>query len=504
MMDTYDDIVVGSGISGLTTALILGMNKRKVLLIEKSPKIGGSLSRFYKKGIPFDTGFHFTGGFSKDLLLLDMLSVLSLENDIHPEFIDQPENHRFIFEKQGRSFEFRPGFDQNMEDMLSFFPDQEEAIKSYYSKVKYVRENTGSMDIRSEFTMEQPMDEDFISLKDVIDPLTDDKTLKTLFGAFSMCYGTEPSKISFANHSRVTHSLYESIARVKEGGNAFIKAFKNKMSQYDIEIRTNTFLESCEDVKKRRVETFVLNDGSKIKAQNCIFTIHPEEILKTIKEENTSRSFADRIKNYEQSVGFFVTFIRCTKEDQAPFDPAVISFFPDNEMDKMFDPAYVGDLPLVMVRNCEVVKKSRVNVINAFELSHYDHVKQWSDSVTGKRSPEYKEYKEKKINRICQRITDVFPEYKNHLEVIDSASMLTFRDYLNNPYGNAYGIKQKIGQFNVFGRVRYKNTFAAGQSAMLPGLIGAMMSGFTICRYLLKKEAYAQFLQTKTTGKKNR
>ena len=81
-MDKYDDIVVGSGVSGLTTALILAMNQRKVLLIEKSPKIGGSLSRFYKKGIPFDTGFHFTGGFANDLILSDMLSVLSINDDI--------------------------------------------------------------------------------------------------------------------------------------------------------------------------------------------------------------------------------------------------------------------------------------------------------------------------------------------------------------------------------------------------------------------------------------
>ena len=73
--------------------------------------------------------------------------------------------------------------------------------------------------------------------------------------------------------------------------------------------------------------------------------------------------------------------------------------------------------------------------------------------------------------------------------------MLTFRDYLNNPYGSAYGIKQKIGQFNLFGRVQYKNTFAAGQSAILPGVLGAMMSGFTICRYLLSKEVYGAFIK---------
>ena len=60
-MKKYDDIIVGSGVSGLTLALLLGMNGHKVLLVEKNAYIGGSLRRFYSQGIPFDTGFHFTG-----------------------------------------------------------------------------------------------------------------------------------------------------------------------------------------------------------------------------------------------------------------------------------------------------------------------------------------------------------------------------------------------------------------------------------------------------------
>ncbi len=495
-MKKYDDIVVGSGISGLTTALLLGMNNRKVLLIEKSSKIGGSLSRFYKKGIPFDTGFHFTGGFSGDLILLDMLSALSMDKDIQPEFIKHTEDNRFIFENKGELFEFRTGFDKIKKDLLSYFPDEQKAISSYFFRMKNIRENTRAMNIRNEFDMFQPVEEDSISLKDILDSFTENETLKTLLSAFSMCHGTEPSKVSFANHSRVTYSLYESIARVKNGGDGFIKAFKKKLNRYNVDIKTNTFISSCDDIEKRRVGTFVLNDGSELKAEHCIFTIHPLEILKTFKEKNTSKAFADRVKSFEPSIGFFLVFIKFSEENIKPFDPAVITLYPDNDMEKMFNPMYQGDLPLVMVKNSEQMNNSKsVNIINAFELSHYGHVKKWADSESGSRSEGYLEYKRKKINRICQRIINIFPEYENHLEVVDSASMLTFRDYLNNPHGSAYGIKQKIGQFNLFGRVQYKNTYAAGQSSILPGIVGAMMSGFTICRYLLGKDVYTEFIK---------
>ncbi|MCP4670364.1 MAG: hypothetical protein GY857_03550 [Desulfobacula sp.] len=424
-----------------------------------------------------------------------MLSVLSMHDDIKPEFIKYPKDNQFIFENQNRSFEFHHGFEQHKNDMLAYFPEEKQAINAYFSKVKSVREKTTAMNIRADFEMHRPMDEDFISLKTMLDSLTENKTLKTLFSAFSMCYGTEPSQISFANHSRVTYSLYESIARVKNGGNSLIKAFKDKFKQYNIDIKTDTFILSCEDIEKRKVGTFVLNDGSKLKADNCIFTIHPKNILKTFQGKKTSKAFSDRVNGFEESIGFFLTFIRITDKDQKPFNPGITTLYPDNDMDKMFDPKLKGDLPLVIVRNSEVTKNGTLNLINAFELSHWDHVKPWSDSTTGKRSREYQEYKREKTNRICERITNVFPEYKGCLEVIDSASMLTFRDYQNTPHGSAYGIKQKIGQFNLFGRVQYKNTFAAGQSAILPGVVGAMMSGFTICRYLLSQNVYTSFIK---------
>lgn len=53
-----DVIVIGGGISGLMSALALAQSGKKVLLLEKSPRVGGNCRTYEKDGYLLDTGVH--------------------------------------------------------------------------------------------------------------------------------------------------------------------------------------------------------------------------------------------------------------------------------------------------------------------------------------------------------------------------------------------------------------------------------------------------------------
>jgi len=53
---TYDTIIVGGGLSGLTTAAYLSQAGLNVLLCEKEKTVGGLLSSFNYNGFTFDAG----------------------------------------------------------------------------------------------------------------------------------------------------------------------------------------------------------------------------------------------------------------------------------------------------------------------------------------------------------------------------------------------------------------------------------------------------------------
>ena len=318
-----------------------------------------------------------------------------------------------------------------------------------------------------------------------------------MLSTYSMCYGAKPSEISFANHSRVSFGLYESVARVKDGGDAFIRAFKKRFAGFDIDIRTNSCITECADLKNNIVGRFVLNTGEEIVADRCIFTIHPRAILDVLPKNHLTKAFISRVNAFEPTAGFFSLF--GVLENSMPSDkdsePTILSLFSSTDINRMMDPAYTGEPALVILKNQDAVNGKKHMVLTALELSFPEHIRGWVDSKPGSRPEGYQKYKNDRIEKIMKRIIKAYPEYKDSFTMIGAASILTFRDYLHSPDGSAYGIKQKVGQFNLFGKLPLRNIYAAGQSSVLPGIVGAMLSSFIIGRAVVGRDPYADFIK---------
>ena len=57
-VETFDAIIVGAGVSGMGVAALLSKAGSKVLLLERSPSVGGKLRSVEIDGITFDIGPH--------------------------------------------------------------------------------------------------------------------------------------------------------------------------------------------------------------------------------------------------------------------------------------------------------------------------------------------------------------------------------------------------------------------------------------------------------------
>lgn len=229
-MKHYDNIVVGSGASGLSLAHLLALNGKKVLLIEKGWYLGGSMTRFTKKGIPFDVGFHFTGGFTKGGILHEMLTVLGIQNEIEPIFLSDPKSNRYVFEKDEKVYDLPSGVEPFKNALKGYFPEESAGIERYFALSEKCYKETLSLDLHKLGQPPNFIEEEHKSLTHVLDEHIKSEHLKGILSTYCMCYGASPAEVSFANHSRVAHGLYEAVVRVKDGGDAFVRAFTKALN----------------------------------------------------------------------------------------------------------------------------------------------------------------------------------------------------------------------------------------------------------------------------------
>ena len=496
-MKKYDHIVVGSGISGLTMSLLLSMAGKSVLLLEKGPTIGGSLSRFSRGGVSFDTGFHFTGGFHQGGILSDILTLLGIRGMVQPIFLPASSQCQFVFESHARRFEHPSGLENITKAFKGYFPAEAGAIDRYFQMVQSVCRRTPSLDLRENVIAPPNLDEDFISLDAVLKDLTSDVLLRGLLSGYGMCYGVRPAEISFANHCRMVLSFYESVAFVQDGGDGFINAFREQFKRYDVEVRCNTHITELADVCDSKVGRFVLSSGEEIRADNCVLTIHPTEILKLLPEKQYSKAFSNRVQAFEPSLGLFSLFavLKPGMADPHP-DASITSLFPDPDMNNLLDPAYQGQPALVVVKPPDHGGGAAGKGISIVEPSFSGDIVRWYGTRRGQRPDGYLAYKQARVESIKEHLFSCFPDYRETLDFVDAGSMLTYKDYLCSPDGSAYGVKQKMGQFNLIGKLPLHNLFAAGQSSLLPGVIGAMMSSLIVGRAIVGKEHFGKILDT--------
>ncbi len=495
-MKHYDSIVVGSGISGLTLASLLAMNGQKVLMVEKGNNIGGSMVRFHKKGVPFDTGFHFTGAFLQNGILHDMLTILGIQDRIKPIILSDQNGLVYVFENENKKYFLPNGVVNLIAKLKEYFSDEEEGIDSFFDLAKKIYEETISLDLFRITETPHVLDEDYISLQEVLDKTIKAGHLKGMLATICMCYGVKPSEISVANHFRVAYGMYDGIVRIKNGGEAFINAFKDEFQKLEVEIKTNCTIDKCTDIENKIVRKFILSSGEEISSDHCIFTIHPKAIVEILPKEHLRKSFLSRVDDFEPAIGFFTLF-GTVETDDKDFVPSIVTLLPSSDVGALFEPSNNNSSALVLITGYENVDGQKIKVLMAMEASFTEDVAQWLYSSVGNRPEAYYQYKKMKEKQIKERIVQHDPAYKDSFKVLGAASALTYRDYLNSYECTAYGIKQKIGQYNLFGKLPLRNIYACGQSSVLPGVVGAMMSSFIIARSIVGRDDYDGFIKAR-------
>lgn len=75
-------VIIGSGMGGLSCAIVLAKNGYDVTVLEQGVQSGGCLQCFKAKGAKFETGMHFVGSADRGQILDKMMRYLEIRDKL--------------------------------------------------------------------------------------------------------------------------------------------------------------------------------------------------------------------------------------------------------------------------------------------------------------------------------------------------------------------------------------------------------------------------------------
>jgi prolycopene isomerase len=492
---TYDAIVIGSGMGGLTAAALLTKNGMKILLLEKEKQVGGYVVSFKKDHFIFDATGAFVGGCQEDGELYQILKAIGAHEEV--EFI--PIQHiRNIYP----GFEVhlhQGGFNSYWEALLNLFPEEEKGLKTYLSlvkrignEVKFYSEMTLIKRVLFPFYFRNLIRFHRTTHKAILDDLFRGREIKM---ALHTLPATEPpSRLSFLFVSTlISKALMEGVFYPKGGmgriSEAIAKAFLRSGGEILLQTEVNRIL-----IKNRRVQGVQTKDEKTLYSPLVISDINPNILVKMLPSE-FQKPFLKKMQHWEYSLSCFILYIATdldVKEMGLPYF-TYLRFLSDlEEEDRMLRRGEVPKNPTMMVSIPTLLDPSLApagqHLMKVLVNVPYHYRERW-----GKGDPEtYQHTKEEFSQKILLQLeSKLVPDLNKHLLFHEASTPLTLERYTGNEWGAMYGLAstpQQIGNFRPPHRTSIPGLFQVGHyTRPAHGIVGASLSGLFAVRAILKR-----------------
>lgn len=475
----FDYIVVGSGVSGMTSAVILAREGHRVGLIEKSNEMAPVIRGFKRKGTYFDTGFHYTGGLGQGEILDLYFKYLGISDKIRKIPLRQDGFDLFRCLKPGFEFALPAGYERIRDSLVDAFPGEAKGVDHYLKEVRDTSNAFPFIGLKNGLALEQSLNNIHgPSLKEVLDSLIDDDLLKVTLAIHCLLHGSKPEEIPFGVHSCLIGQFYESAHRIEGGGLALTRAFGSVLRELGVEMICGRGVKRIEISSNMAVSGVILEDGEPLGCRGCISTIHPRALLNLIPAGVFRPAYRKRLERLEESDGAYLLYV-AMKEPVKMLSGRNLLLSTVGDISGLNVKPRIEQRPLFIAATDDgagyiVVCPAMVN-----------ETEPWRDSFTGRRPEAYKRFKSEIAESLMKHVVHSFPELEGEVIHVECATPLSMRDWAHTPLGGAYGVKHKKGQYNPMSVTKAAGLFLAGQAVAAPGVIGAVISAFLACGHVV-------------------
>jgi all-trans-retinol 13,14-reductase len=509
--DSWDAIVIGSGIGGLATAALLAKyGGQRVLVLERHYTAGGFTHVFRRPGYEWDAGVHYIGQINNPAApvraAFDHITEGRLQWNAMPDVYDRV----CIGE---RTYDFPSGLKRFRAAMSDRFPSDHSAIDRYIATV------CGTVRASSLYFAEKAvpgfvarligpvMRSGFLrtasqTTAEVLGSITSNPELIAVLTGQWGDYGLPPRQSSFGMHAIVAHHYFEGagypVGGASEIASAIAPVIENAGGEIIYSAEVGAILldgKGCAtgvrmaDGRELRARTIISDAG----AQNTFDRLLPDGLAATagireeLREIPASVAHVCLYAGIRRAAGtpdFDATnrwiydgpdhdasFARFAADPAKPWPCLFISF--PSAKDPTFAEKYPG--------------RSTIEVVAPVPWAAFGR---WPETRWKRRGADYDEYKQALTERLRADLEMHVPGVRGLIDYAEVSTPVSTRHFANYQHGEIYGLAATPARFrmrSLGARTPVKNLFLTGSDACTSGVSGAMFGGLIAASAILKR-----------------
>lgn len=497
----YDDIVIGSGMGGMTCAALLATLGRRVLVLEQHYVPGGFTHTFNRPGYTWDVGVHAIGEVTHHSLTGRLLATLSRGElawaslgSVYDTFLF-PDGFHIDFPDSPQAFR---------ENLASAFPDDTRAIDGYLDRVRDVAAamkafylaralpaGPGAV-VEALFARRarKVLDE---RTSDALAALTSNPRLRTVLAAQWGYYGSIPERSSFAMQALVTkhfmHGGYYPVGGSARIAETLLRTVAHAGGWTRVSSPVAQIL-----LERGRAAGVRLESGEELRAARVISAAGiASSVTRLLPPEVAARPWAREVAALDAGPAHVCLYLGFKGDIRAAGATAANQWFYDTwstagdaDAWDVSDPDNLGDAPVLYVSFPSLKDpehdpgREQRHTGEVVTFVPWETFAGWQGSRWKKRGAEYDGFKAALEERLKRQLLAHRPDLGPMIDHVELSTPLSTDHFTRPMAGSIYGLEPTPERFRcrwLRPKSPIPGLYFAGSEVVSVGVIGAMMGG---------------------------
>lgn len=499
----YDFVIVGSGIGGLISSVLLAMEGHSVLVLEKNHQVGGNLQVFSRDKKIFDTGVHYIGSLDEGENLYQIFKYVGILDQLKMQRLDD-DCYDLIRFPDGRSYKHGQGYDQFKKGLYESFPDEVKAIDAFCDKLQEYCTYFPLYNLE----IHNPLKKNYIDSPDLltvsawefVTSITNNERLQSVLVGNGLLYAGDYKRTPLFVLALIMNSYLKGSYRMIDGSSQIAIALVKRLRELGGELLKHQEVVSAQGLDSK-ITAVTTKSGDVFYGKNFISNAHPKQTVKMFGSERFRPAYKKRLEMLKDTVSSFMLYITFHENSFPFYNYNIYAYSKENVWDTVDYKKEEWPEAMYITTSPTKGENKFAEVMSVMTYMDFEEVEKWRNSFNTvanslQREETYQKFKKEKEEQVIQKLEVTFPDVRKSIKSIYSSTPLTYRDYIGTDNGSMYGIEKDVSTImisKIDARTKLPNVFQTGQNIVFHGILGASIGALVTCfnfiddKYLIEK-----------------